>query len=425
MTPQVVCPLPELADALQPYIRSREDITKIRHAVDSATLCDPHARRDRPVTRFRMLDGDASSLETNDPDTLGGIRAVHANALAAYKHAQSRMSVLRAEIANVQAGNGEPDAGYRTAGLDVILSIRREQRLRRLQIVQSSIEALEAEQQQSQYATTGEKSSNELPQAVALPAVASQSHARDEVQSKVIELKKAVLSAERLTASNAVNPSDIGSSSPPDGPSKSRHLLALSRARDNIIIWLEGELAKIPDVSEETSTPHQVDASADKVGAQGAELTTEEHILLKYQEYIEARKRLVELMSISKNERTVEESSAPPERPASTQIRGTDQPSGLLAMIVLPYCKELSDITEVEAGLVQESAFVRRQLAWSSEKTRQLIHRLADESHLVTPGVSAAKDWVQAGEAVREADAELINSKLLAGEASLRRAREA
>lgn len=421
MEPQIVCPLPELAEALQPYIRSREEATKIRHVVDQA-LNQQHGRLDRPVTRFNTLSTDESgrNLRLNPSN---GIRASYQNAVVARENAVNRLRDLRADLAALQTDGGDV-VSRQPARVDetllAISAIRQEQRQRKLQILKTALGDLEVRREKSRYADVKGVLNNDKQVLPTPPLKATQqSELREHVASNITRLKKAVVQAQDLALSDT---STLDDSRLADGDAEAvenQRLAVLTRTRDSVVNWLENELAKI---SEDAPSPTETFPT----DLRDREHVTEQDIRNAYSGYLAARTSLIDAVDAPKGMEAAQQTDATPENiPARPSPKPTQQTPSHLSSDVLPYSADLCAITEAEAAMLQDSTFVRRQLAWSADKTQNVVRRLADESHLVAPPVADVKPWALAGREARVGDGEMVRSMLLAGENSFARAHEA
>lgn len=425
MNTKVECPLPELADALQPYILPRDDAARIRHVAD-LVLHEYHEGSEQTITRFTTLPS-ADVARSIKPRSPSGIRSAYANAIVAREKARNRLSRLRAELAASQEDTRNHDLSRPEANLDetlsAISSIRWEQRRRKLKIFECGINELETQRHQSQHADVNNVLNNDKHTFAPPPPDVGdhEGNSRQDVTSKITQLKKAVLQSQSLVNTKCTTYSDEACSVLPDETSENPHFTALTRTRDHIISWLENELSRIPeddDLARDASTPSTNTGAGQQV--------MEEHVHATYKNYLDKRKALIGVVSAMESAKVeMLETNHGHGDVAALRSSQLQQKTACLAADILPYAKELSSIVEGEAALMQESTFVRRQLAWSLERTRQLVHRLADESHLVAPGVTDTREWARAGKEARADDAEMIHSRLIVGENSFRRAHEA
>lgn len=424
----ITCPLPELADALQPYIRSKEEVASIRHSLDMA-LNKQQAGSNRPLTRYLAAE-HAQLREPSELDVLDGrgTRSTYARAMSARRNASQRLTDLRDELARLHkpTASAEP-ASHADGTLLALASLRREQRRQILEIVKNSVRGLEEERERSEHGNLSHILNNERQALPVPPSITpSKEFSRQNNTSSILELKKAVLKAKSLVDTD---PAVLNDSDPHDWPEYTHNgprVLALIRTRDEMVKWLENELSKMSQGGEFAM------AGAASPSLAENEEVEEANIHDVYSKYLEVRQDLVRVLApLKESIVTSKPLSRRPSQERQYSASGTmnpkqhEQPASCPASDILPYAKELCAITEQEAALIQHSTFLRRQLAWTSDRTGQLLYRLADESHLLVPGASDTFAWVQAAAHVREDDAQTVGARLLASENSLCEAREA
>jgi hypothetical protein len=142
-----------------------------------------------------------------------------------------------------------------------------------------------------------------------------------------------------------------------------------------------------------------------------------------YGKYVAARAELVKTIDAVKNQDTSRSTTtAPAQRlEASAQDRATE--SMKLAEI-LPFLPTLIQTSREERSLFQQSTYLRHQLALTSEETSRTIGRLADESHLVTPGANSAIAWAEAALEASTSTRQYLEENLREGEKKAGRAEE-
>jgi len=237
----------------------------------------------------------------------------------------------------------------------------------------------------------------------------SQDESLAEAQSHVFELQKAVLRAQSTIQSTP----RIDSSQKPVTEEWKR-AYALRRARDELIAWIEDELAKL-SVGEEHDDP-----DPDMSGDIGAESMDEIKTTLSdlYNKYIISRERLIRVLNTQYTE-TDSDSVKP--LPEGQQLTTSDNPSNnaALASEVLPFIGILRSTAQEEAALMQHTSYLRRQITTVSAETEQLLVRLSDESHIVRPGTSHTAAWAEAARDARNGDKDVIHPRLVTGETSI------
>src|ERR1700761_6761094 len=94
------CPLPEVAEALRPFIRPREEVTNIRRGLQ-AHLQNQLRANGATVSSIDLASPGTVVLDTPS-NSLSGVRKAYWRALKAHNAAQSKYDALRAEIDQLQ-----------------------------------------------------------------------------------------------------------------------------------------------------------------------------------------------------------------------------------------------------------------------------------------------------------------------------------
>lgn len=402
------CPLPELAEALRPYIKPREEIAEIRRGIDS--LLSQHIKDDNiPISKVTLSIAETSAQSTlNSP--FNGARRAFMQALIARQKAQSQYDTLKAELDLLQHTPTEKENHEKENSVaNTVALIRQRQRRDKLLVIDKALDDLEKVRHTSRYADPSELLNGMQSQIPPPLAQQSQDESLAEAQSHVFELQKAVLRAQSTIQST---PRVISSQKPVTEEWKRAY--ALRRARDELIAWIEDELAKL-SVGEEHD-----DLGLDMQGDIGAESRDEIKTTLSdlYNKYITSRERLIRIL----NTQYTETDSIPAKPlPEGQQLTTSDKPSNTAALAseVLPFIGILRSTAQEEAALMQHTSYLRRQITTVSAETEQLLVRLSDESHMVRPGTSHTTAWAEAARDTRSADKDIIHSRLVTGETSI------
>jgi hypothetical protein len=235
---------------------------------------------------------------------------------------------------------------------------------------------------------------------------------------RMMELKKAILGAkatiERLEGEGERMSDDVKASS------GAGELFALQQARNELIGWIEQQLAIIGDaqadaVDDVSSSPTKANGQEDE-----GHVATPEEIMQLYDRYLEARRTLLDTVQ-SRQDVSPLASAPDSPKPPRTSSQENDATS-TTATTLLPFIKPLLDTQASEQEIIQQAAYARRQLSAADSSSERLLRRFADESHLVHPGASHGRDWARAGEEAGETTRELVLAKAKAGEKSSRQA---
>ena len=411
---EIGCPLPEVAKALRPYIHSRSETARIRRAINVSLQ-----ESEVPLSSIGLLSADTAP-STRILDNCAGVRKAYAAALRAHKVAQSKLAGVQQEIELLRDEANGVEQGRRaletqTAVKESIDLLRQNQRRRKLQIVNHALQAIEAENKSR---PSLQNRLRELtPVHSQAPPQQKQSQDQD-LQIQLLRLKKEIIICQRDLRSVGAKSASTAHEDGVSHTSADVRTRALRRARDELIGLIEAELAKMPEgEEEEISEPDE----ARRTETFPRSDTVQDNVQKLYDEYVEARKAIVAAVNAQPADPSpVLESDLPPTKSA---VQATKPADVSLAVQILPYVSELRALSEAEQGLVEQSSYLRRQIAHSSTNIQQAILRLSDESLLVAPGAARTGVWVEAAEEARREDADMLRARLQAGEESLGSAR--
>ncbi|KAF1810684.1 hypothetical protein P152DRAFT_460376 [Eremomyces bilateralis CBS 781.70] len=198
---------------------------------------------------------------------------------------------------------------------------------------------------------------------------------------------------------------------------------ALGRARDELIGWIEGELAKVPEADGETDDDGRLGATGGQL--ENDPVPSNEQIDAAYEHYLESRRALLKTMaSIPSLDLPTEQ---PPPQPLSQLPQPSTKPAPLQSHHILPHLPALLSCVDDERDLMQQTAYLRRRLAAGADENAKIVDRLAGESYLLQDAnameISMAS-WAEASAAKREELERFLDENFRAGESGLRNAEE-
>lgn len=409
------CPLPEVAQALEPYIKPRDEVSNIRRALHS--LLEANATSGNEPLSVLNLSKPSVSEPSESPNALTGVRKAYWRAVQAHQAAQARLDALKAELGSMTTKLPERD--IRPAGENVvhlyIPLLRQKQRQRKLLAVERAVSSITAGG--NEILTTSLDDAvrtkvGDLP----IPPI-GQTHGSGAVSTSddlILQLKKAVILARNKADSQETRVKGRAAGNRITGRPAEIELRALRAAHTELTTWIEEQLARIsrPEPEPETSS---IGKGYSVNGTNTGETTIAKMHEL-YEQYIVARESLVQTMSgrdeSQESDITVD---------LSTKVNESDlqEHRTTPALTMLPYIQRLTSIAQEEKTLLLQSSYLRRQLTSAEAETQRLIARLADESHLVHPGASRGKEWAEAGEESGQATHATAEERLRAGKAAM------
>jgi hypothetical protein len=398
------CPVAEVDRALSNFIHSREETLKIRRTLSSYLTTS--LRPVNAATKSQHVNHECpqniSATPTNPPG-LKDSRLEYLQALRAYAQAQARYRELQATLEDVHQQHVNETPTQTQSDFDsgstqsYVALLRQRRRVAELQIVQDSLEKLfiarpshvAKDPKDLVQETVGEQP--DLP-AERLDQISQSS----DDQTWVFKLKQEVLeSRSNMDRANAAR-AEAQSRSP--GRSSLLHQIqALERARDEIVEWVQGELAKMEEDSvflEDASPikrPMNNTAPVDLGSA-------EERIRHVYDQYTESRTSLI------KEYESLQKPIMPPQDEAPRPENNSDLQQNRRAQLpitkVFPHLPHMARTANNDRSLLQQSVYLQSQILSADQDIEEALLRLAGESHLLPAGSKDVAAWGKtAGEA--------------------------
>ena len=141
-----LCPLPSVAQALEPYLKPRHEVTRIRNELHGHL--HRHVQQDgAPLTAVSLTSPRDSLPQSEIPATISGVRRAYLRALQAHAAAQARYDALKADLSAL-SDTKEPFAASSSAPSAVNESIvpllRQREKRRRLEVIEQTYTAVVA-----------------------------------------------------------------------------------------------------------------------------------------------------------------------------------------------------------------------------------------------------------------------------------------
>lgn len=475
MAQQLPCPLPQVREALTPFIRTRQEVLSIRRAQTShlrstlpSELSISHVTLGSiPTTNDDPLNTTTSPIAVTD--STSSLHAQYFAALAAHRTAQARYDAAKADIAaltseppptqpTVDRQNGNTPISSSSSSSVVasyVSSLRAQRSQGRADAVLNALERLA--ELSPHPASVDIKSAVKEALGNEAPAPPADAHLGkgggassildggkwERLEAMVGGVKRALVRA-RAGAEEAARERErserrLRELADGDEAVVPLHvrLQAMDKARADLIAWIEGELSKVgenengDDDDEEaqdgavgSNGAHEQDIGADVVNARVQEM---------YEGYIEARQNLVvsvEAALLDHNQQKEEQQERPttggnmsaPSSPQRTRKMTGQSSTSLAALAILPHLPNLISTSRTSASLLQQTSFLRRSLQQSVATTAGTIQRLAGESHLVAPDANNLSAWAQACRTADEKTREMVSEQLDSGRASVEKA---
>lgn len=423
------CPLPkEVAEALQPYIKTRQEVEHVRRGLQASF----------PVS---TLDTARKSYsETPEPGGLTGVRKAYLQALQAHRVAQEKYDALKTELE--QLSRSEPTPGGAQGNTTAFLTesyvplIRQRERRRKLAIVEKTLAKITAAGGDTVVESFDKVAKREVGELPHPPSTSGYADRELESDYDLTRLKKAILSTKReleeheeLSAqANGIAEGDINPHA---------DLKALQKTHSELTAWMENQLAMISDVDSTKDGSSSTYSAADNSAGEEAAFSLSD-IENLYKQYLDSRQRLLRVVSHqerqdsspSSSPDTTRRRSTSPTTPTTTTTTLDSDPSlPAPSELILPYLSRLTSTKQTSQSLSQQTTHLRRQLTLAETQTQDILTRLADESHLVQPehhhrrqrggggggGAPQGQDWREAAEEAREATVNIVKKRVESG----------
>ncbi|KAK8218141.1 hypothetical protein IWZ01DRAFT_537784 [Phyllosticta capitalensis] len=437
MSQELPCPLPQVEDALQPYIHPRHETLRIRKILAERFQAQFRAA-DQPLNPLSVaFPPPQSDLQLSAEYT--GLRRTYFEAVQANQTAQKRCDDLQGELQELRtlqilagtqrsnAGNSPSESQLGAQSYAILAEQRRRQK--ELQIILFALDRMDDTEPNPLRRDLHVWLDEKLGEAPAPPPeISGDSDGIAEsgagVQEKVLLLKKEVLAAKKsLDAEAALQAEARRRLADTTSSEVEGRVFALRAARDELITWIEGELAKLAQLEEQsqlsvdhrTPTKHARHESLDGRAKRGSEsFPTQDQVQMMYERYIAARTALVGAIEAATS--SSKEIALPPQTPAESRL-AVSFPSDeakenrLPPADVLPYVHTLLRAARDERALLQQTSYVRSLLSQKREEAHRIMQKLANESQLVPPDAETALAWADASrEAAKRTEDEVMQS---------------
>lgn len=377
--------------ALEPHVRSREEVSHIRRVLSLHLLS---SYENGPQTGALAL----SSAECTIKSTAGvrGLQRDYLKALYAnVKAKQDQEAVRQAGQEGSTATARTPDDSGRLE--EHITSIKLKRKQERLQAVEKYLELLAQKPAASPEFVRPEeifKNSNrlpEVPKTVVSGFAVNNDSTKTDLKALVDRLEKAVLRSKLLLKKEEQLLEEVRSrpTATRGTMSDGSKLAALSATRNELIAWMEAELGKasrLDDLQyEEADEEQRTTADKSHVHEQLAIVKG------KYTEYVAARKTLVQLAQ-QPTQPEIEMKARPENTFHSPSEVAHTAPSTYL---ITPYIEALIQVGLKQRGSIVQKSHINTVLAKQTEETIRALDRLTEESQLIPghamPGVARPK----------------------------------
>ncbi|KAJ4345298.1 uncharacterized protein N0V89_011428 [Didymosphaeria variabile] len=408
------CPVPDIDRALSPYINTREETLRVRRTLSrylTASLRPVNAATQNQHLNHE-IPHNLGAVGTNPPG-LKGSRGAYLEAIRSKKAAQAKLERLQASLEELQQRHVvESSVKVSPQETDVAQSyitlLRQRRRFAEIEIVQASLEKLLNVNPIEGLKDPRDLVKDSIGEQPSLPAERFESLAHAENSaSSILKLKNEVLEARSsMDRARAARNEVHGASQ--DVPSLAVQVYALSRAREEIVEWVQGELSKMDEESGFIEDASPVKRPVAQPNGQDL-ASSESQIRSCYNQYTASRANAIEghhsfQQPPATRQGELEEAKQDTYTTAQNTTSGS---SKVLVASLLPHLSHLARHHTNERLMLLQTLYLQNQISSADEAMGDSLARLADESHLLPSGSRGIEPW---GTAVAELETRNLES---------------
>jgi hypothetical protein len=385
-------PLPQVAEALKPFIKTRQEVLHIRRVLSLYFASHIEGLPNGDLSPISLATPGSQVRVKRIPPELTGVRRDYLLALQAHIKAKEKYALLTKQIENLSILDSQDDllkSDHDTsAAVSTYLDLfEARQKHEKLRILQSYVDLLaKKDAAQPEYLTLASVN-NEVgpaPEPTFTPETnksGSASHDAN-IQALTTRLEKALLQAnrglqrQRILLAEAKEKYQNTTTCEPSGDAK---IHALTRTRDELVTWLEEQLAKVNE-TEDNSKPEAPSSPAEET----IDIEQRKVAIQKlYKDYLDIRKSLISLASKPRTVQSLENINMNEGEERNTPEPSQPEPISE-ASILLPYLTEhLIPAFDAQTALFHEQTHISRAASHQTKATDRMLQKLADESYLL------------------------------------------
>ena len=393
MAEALECPLPQVAQALQPFIKTRQEALRIRRILSLYLASTIEGLTDGDIPFCLPVSVSNEMRVNNIPSRITGLRRDYLLALQANIRARNEYDSISERISEsfnaVSVGESRQIDNEASAATSSYLELWEAQRKHeKLNIVNDYIDELaRKEPANPEYLTllSIKKAVDPAPDLTftAGDDMFTASTENSDIDALTTRLEKTLLrvnstleSERRLLAETKSKHLAAVASGASHEPNSSAKVHALTRTRDELISWIEDRLSKMNEQEDEVDdfdpTDNHVSIEQQKANIQKL-----------YNNYLDVRRNLIKLTKQKRSINTTWEPIAQRPNP-SIPTDETPQHPKQQASKILPYVTEhLIPAADAQKAVHQQKTHILKSLTAQNEITAAMLDKLADESHLL------------------------------------------
>ena len=448
-------PIKDVHTSLEPFIKQGQEALRIKRVLALHLSSHVSPEGGLPLSQPLSLVECGSSVGSVSSGIRGirreYLRCIRANSKAREEYQKARRDHRTAE------GHDDPpskDNASLTNSLALFLDVVEYRRNHeKLQILQDYLDMLAqkpaaaAGHLDPQVILKSTDSPPSVPSDVMGRVGPRQEFQRTDLNELVDQLEKSVMRAKLLLKREQKLLANIRAESQSHGHQSGSKLQALGVARNELISWIETELAVAGDGG--TDAENQQNSSLKETNGKDYINSKLSYIQRQYARYTKARQALVIAATVSLD---VIDRSLAEDYPSVLEAKDEVELPTSMSHVLQPYLKDLTSVSSQQKSMIQQKSYLTISLAKQLKEASQGLDRLADESHLLpgypleslqpkasqssssfSEGIAShekpdsshrARAWVHASMAASKATNEDVVEKLEEGELAILEARQ-
>jgi hypothetical protein len=373
-------------ESLEPYIKQRNEAALVRRIL--ASNLSSHINHDDAQSLSRPLSLLDSATDVEAPDhSVKGLQKEYIRCARANIKARKEFVSLSKEHQRGREDEGidgthiESPQSSSSSMENFLDVIRQRQRHESLRIVQDYIDSLcqkpaaATEHLDPRIVLEDVETLPKVPPEVLNAPSISKSSGETDMNALVDQLEKSVLRAKMLLKNEQKLLERVRSKNDLHSESHSGRLQALGATRNELISWIEAELAHAGE-SPPAVDDHEITGSVSR-GKEyiDAQLSS---IRRQYNRYTKSRQRLI-LAATG----TLEMPILPSPEEVDIPIRAPEPYNSNNAHTIFPYLEQMVSISNDQKVMIQQKSYLTITLAKQLKEANQGLDRLAEESHLL------------------------------------------
>jgi hypothetical protein len=411
------CPVPEVDRALSPYIHPSQETLKIRTALSNYLTANVKtAKSTTPQHLDSVCPRDYSGVKPNPPGLqrtrLNYLRALEARLQAQERHRELQSSVEALQNSHYSDIPAHNDSSYdHEATRGYVSLLRQRRRFSELEVIQDSLEKLLNANPVTILKDPKTRVTETVGEQTDLPVERLDQLSRDDNNdTSMFKLKKEVLEAKASMNKAKLAKADVVGKRP-ENFTLEQHVYALGCARDEIVAWVEGELAKMNEDSillEDASPVKQWPRDTVEVDS----TSSEQRIRDCYDRYTASRSKLIESHNAIQRQVRATEDRTRSHTNGLPAGESAEAPPTRTITNLMPHIPHLIQTAGSERSLLQHAVYLQSQLSSAHEEIIESITRLSEESHLLPSGLKQLSDWSVTAVEAEKATADFVSEQI-------------